>query len=304
MKYNLSKWALSVLVLLLVSMSIEGCKKEYDTIDVVDAKSIQSYIQQNNLNGMQQNNSTGIYYQVLNGGVGDLIKYADKVPLIYTTRSLDGKYVRSDVFSASNRYAGFLGYFKPDSLSVLIKEKLQRRSGSIRVILPSRYAYGKNGISGIPGNASLDYTINTLDETKQPQYDDQAINTYLAANNLTGFTKSASGIYYKITSNGTGVPINLNSTVTLEYTGRLFNGSVFSQALPGGGVSFKLNATILGWQEILPLLWQGGSVRMIIPSAFGYGFPDPTKPNSYAPFVSVPAFSCLDFDMKVVTVAN
>ena len=309
MKCNFLKWALSILVFAAINSS---CKKEYDTTDVIDNKNIQVYMQQGNLSGtMQPYKNTGIYYQVLDIGTGADIKYADKVPLIYTVRSLDGGYVSADAFSASNRYADFLGYFKPDSLAILIKEKLKKRNGCIRIILPSRYAYGKNGSGAIPGNTSLDYTINTLDETKQPQYDDQAINTYLAANNLSvgvgGLTKTAtSGIYYQIENPVAGGSITSTSTVTLEYTGKLLNGSVFSQALPGAGVSFKLNTTILGWQEILssPLLQQGGSVRMILPSASGYGFPDPTKPTIYAPLVNVPAFSCLDFNIKVVAVAN
>lgn len=308
MKYNFLKWALSILVFAAINSS---CKKEYDTIDVIDNKNIQAYIQQNSLSNMTQYNNTGIYYQVLNAGTGAPMQYSDKVPLIYTVRSLDGGYVSADVFSASNRYASFLGYFRPDSLAILIKEKLQKRNGSIRIILPSRYAYGKNGSGAIPGNASLDYTINTLDEANQPQYDDQAINTYLAANNLSvgvgGLTKTAtSGIYYKIENPVSGGSITATSTVTLEYTGKLLNGYVFSQALPGAGVSFKLNTTIPGWQEILssPLLQQGGSVRMILPSESGYGFPDPTKPTIYAPLVNVPAFSCLDFNIKVVTVVN
>ena len=307
MKYNFLKWALSILVFAAINSS---CKKEYDTIDVIDNKNIQAYIQQNSLSKMTQYNNTGIYYQVLNAGTGAPMQYSDKVPLIYTVRSLDGGYLSADVFSASNRYASFLGYLKPDNLATLIKEKLQRK-GSIRIILPSRYAYGKNGSGAIPGNASLDYTIKTLDETKQPDYDDQTIKPYLAANNLTvgvgGLTKTlTSGIYYKIENPGAGGSITATSTVTLEYTGKLLNGSVFSQALPGAGVSFKLNTTIPGWQEILssPLLQQGGSVRMILPSASGYGFPDPTKPTIYAPLVNVPAFSCLDFNIKVVTVAN
>ncbi len=301
MKHGFLKWALTIFVFASICIS---CKKEYDAIDVIDSRNIQAYIQQNNLNNMRPYNNTGIYYQVLNSGTGAPLQYSDKVPLVYTVRSLDGKYVSVDTFSVSNRYASFLGYFKPDSLAVLINKNKQKRNGSIRIILPSQYAYGKNGIGAIPGNASLDYTIHTLDETKQSQYDDQVINTYLTANKLTGFTKSAGGVYYKIANQGTTGLITSTSTVTLEYTGQLFNGSVFIQALSGAGISFKLNTTLPGWQEILPLIQQGGSVRMIIPSASGYGFPDPNNPNVYMPYASVPAFSCLDFNIKVVTVAN
>ncbi|TXI14603.1 MAG: hypothetical protein E6Q66_05725 [Pedobacter sp.] len=302
MKYSFPNWTLGLFLLL---TAVFGCNKEYDTIDVVDDRNIHAYIEQNNLSAMQPYNSTGIYYQVLNSGTGPVMLYSDKIPLIYTARSLDGRYVSVDTFSANNRYASFLGYFKPDSLAIVVGEKLQKRNGVIRILLPSRYAYGKNGFNGIPSNASLDYTITTLDETKQPQYDDFSIRKYLVANNLTGFIgRTASGIYYKIINPGSGVSATLTSTVTLEYTGQLFNGTVFSQALPGAGISFRLNTTIPGWQEVLQLVQQGGSVRMILPSASGYGFPDPLRPNVYAPFAAVPAFSCLDFTVNVVGVTN
>jgi FKBP-type peptidyl-prolyl cis-trans isomerase len=51
---------------------------------------------------------------------------------------------------------------------------------------------------------------------------------------------------------------------------------------------------VKGWREGIPLIKQGGSIRLIIPSTLGYGL-DGSSP-------SVPAFSALDFEITVTDV--
>jgi FKBP-type peptidyl-prolyl cis-trans isomerase FkpA len=288
------KYTLTGILLLTV---FAGCKKDYESIEQVDDRNVKAYIQQNNLTGMVQYENSGIYTQVLNSGVlaGSDLKYSDRVPLVFTVRSLDGKFAEVDTFNVNNRYIGLLGYFVPDGVRIGVKEVLKKAGGSIRIIIPSRLAFGRNGNGNIPGNASLDFIVSAIDTNKLKQYDDVSINKYLQANSLSGFTKSATGLYYKISNPGTGSPITIDSTVSAEYTGKFFNGVVFDKADVGKAVSFPLMGVIKGWQQAIPLLKQGGSIRLVIPSALAYGTVGST---------GIPPFSCLDFDIKITDVSK
>jgi FKBP-type peptidyl-prolyl cis-trans isomerase len=284
------KYAFPVFLSLVIFAS---CQKEYETIDVIDDRNIQEYIQNNKLNVLQYQ-QTGIYYEVLTPGTGPVLDYSDMVPAIITTRSLDGKYTSIDTFSVSNRYYNFLGYFNPEAVRLGIKEVLKKSNGTIRLIIPSRLAFGRNGSGNIPGNASVDMTIRVLDISKIAEYEDFSIKTYIQTNSLTGFTKTSSGLYYKIAQPGTGSPITVDSTVVANYTGKLFNGVVFDRSAPGSEATFALKNLIQGWQEAIPLIKQGGSIRLLVPSSLAYGMQGSPP--------SIPPFSALDFEINVTDV--
>lgn len=279
--------------LLLISI-IVACEKEYESIEVIDDRNVSAYIQANKLNMVEYEDS-GIYYEIINPGTGADVEYSDQLPLIFTIRSLDGQYSSLDTFSNSNRYYNYLGYFNPEGVRVGIKEVLKKKSGTIRMIIPSRSAFGRNGAGSIPGNASLDLTVKVLDKSKLPAYEDFTIQKYMSANSLTGFTKTASGLYYKIDVPGTGSPIALDSTVKAEYEGKLLNGTVFDKTATGSPASFLLSEVVKGWQEAIPLIKEGGTIRMILPSSLGYGLEGNT---------GIPAFSALYFSVKITEVTK
>jgi FKBP-type peptidyl-prolyl cis-trans isomerase len=270
-----------------------SCQKEYETIDVIDDRNVKEYIQLNKIN-MQEYQGTGVYYQVVSAGTGPEVQYSDRMPALITMRSLDGKYVSVDTFSSANRYYNFLGYYNPEPVRVGVKEVLKKSNGTLRMIIPSRLAFGRNGSGSIPGNASLDITVKALDFSKLVAYEDFTIKKYLESNSLTGFTKTTTGLYYKIGQPGTGSPITTDSTIVANYTGKLLNGAIFDRAVAGSEATFKLNSLVKGWREGIPLIKQGGSIRLIIPSTLGYGL-DGSSP-------SVPAFSALDFEITVTDV--
>lgn len=284
------KYALPVFLALAIFAS---CQKVYETIDVIDDRTVQEYIQQNKLN-VKEYQDSGIFYEVVEPGTGPEVDYSDMVPAIITTRSLDGKYLSLDTFSVSNRYYNYLGYFNPEAIRVGVKEVLKKSNGTIRMIIPSRLAFGRNGSGNIPGNASIDMTVRILDATKMAEYEDFTIKKYLQANSLTGFTKSSTGLHYKIIQPGTGSPITVDSTIVANYTGKLLNGVVFDKAAPGSEATFGLKSLVKGWQEAIPLIKQGGTIRLIVPSSLAYGMQGSSS--------SIPAFSALDFEITVTDV--
>src|SRR3546814_950219 len=92
-------------------MSLIGCsKKEYQSCEELDNANIREYIQQNNLT-VHQYKETDLFYQVLEEGTGNPIDYTETYPIVYTVKSLDGKYNAADTLSINNRYADYFGYF-------------------------------------------------------------------------------------------------------------------------------------------------------------------------------------------------
>lgn len=107
------------------------------------------------------------------------------------------------------------------------------------------------------------------DYEKQLAIDKDIIEAYLADNGLTA-QSTDSGLYYIIDNAGSSDKPNINSMVTVRYTGKLLDGTVFDN---GGGqaVSFPLANVIEGWQEGIPLFGAGGSGTLFIPSGLAYG---------------------------------
>ena len=59
-----------------------------------------------------------------------------------------------------------------------------------------------------------------------------------------------------------------NSVITVSYRGYYLDGSVLDE---GSYYTERLNLLIAGWQEGIPLIGEGGKIKMIIPSHLAYG---------------------------------
>lgn len=126
---------------------------------------------------------------------------------------------------------------------------------------------------------------------KQAKADEEAIVKYISDNHLNA-TPTGSGLYYVITTQGTGVNPDISSVVTVAYTGFLLNGASFDQS-PATGATFNLTSVIQGWQEGIPYFKKGGKGKLLIPSALGYGGQSTT---------TIPANSVLIFDIDLLDV--
>lgn len=84
--------------------------------------------------------------------------------------------------------------------------------------------------------------------------------------------ETASGLQYEITKEGTGNSPKETDVVTVHYTGKLVDGTVFDSSIERGEpTQFALNQVIPGWTEGLQLLKEGGKATLYIPSKLGYG---------------------------------
>lgn len=86
---------------------------------------------------------------------------------------------------------------------------------------------------------------------------------------LTCKVKTPEGLSYTVIKPGTGEKPVANSRVEVNYTGRLAaDGTEFDS---GKAIKFKVGEVIAGFAQGLQLMQAGGSYRLCIPAAIGYG---------------------------------
>lgn len=122
------------------------------------------------------------------------------------------------------------------------------------------------------------------EQKKQSEANIAAGQKYLEENKAKeGVTVTASGLQYKVITEGKGAKPKATDTVTVNYTGKLIDGTVFDSSEKNGGpVSFPLDGVIAGWTEGLQLMPQGSKWEIVIPSelAYGAGGQGPIPPSS------------------------
>ena len=96
------------------------------------------------------------------------------------------------------------------------------------------------------------------------------LQNYLTANAINA-TFDSVGFFYQVVSSGAGISPTASSTITVQYTGKLLNGTVFDSNTTPAGFSSPLSGLIAGWQLGLPLIKKGGSINLYLPPSLGYG---------------------------------
>lgn len=88
----------------------------------------------------------------------------------------------------------------------------------------------------------------------------------------SGYQTTPSGLKYVTVVEGTGESPKETDVVTVHYTGRLLDGTVFDSSVERGQpTSFPLQMVIKGWTEGLQLMKVGGKTVFYIPSNLAYG---------------------------------
>ncbi|MBA5685822.1 FKBP-type peptidyl-prolyl cis-trans isomerase [Rugamonas apoptosis] len=182
--------------------------------------------------------------------------------------------------------------------------------GKRTLVLPASLAYGANSktaaasvgsitYAAIPANAALVYDVELVSVTKA------SVPVFVAAPTVL---KSVD------TAVGTGDTAVAGKTLTVKYTGYLYDGSrpdykgdVFdSSVIRNATFDFVLGAgkVIPGWDQGVPGMLVGGKRTLIIPPGLGYGsVAQAALPavNGFN-FVAIPANSTLVFDIELVSV--
>lgn len=289
-------------VLLGLMILLNSCKKEYESIQNIDDTKIKDYLTNNNITNAVHD-ETGYYYQILTPGTGtENYKNSDSVLYNVTVKSLfDGtSFYASPVSANLGSKVGYMDTFLGlKNTSIRTALNALKPGGSFRVILPSYLAFGKNGSTSlkVPSNEVIEVTVSTFPELNQQALDDRRIKAFLKDKGLEGDPDpKGSGTYSVVSNAGTGeVTIELSSTIKAKYTGRLLDGTQFD-ASTDGTFSSALSSLVGGWRALIGLdLKTGAKVRLLIPSGSGYG----TSAQG-----TIPANSCLDFDIEIVEITN
>lgn len=110
-----------------------------------------------------------------------------------------------------------------------------------------------------------------------------------------GVQTTASGLQYKILTQGTGqVPVDGNN-VTTHYEGRLIDGTIFDSSIKRGEpTSFGVNQVIAGWTEALKMMPVGSKWELYIPYNLAYGNRD---------MGTIKPYSTLIFQIELISIA-
>jgi FKBP-type peptidyl-prolyl cis-trans isomerase len=120
---------------------------------------------------------------------------------------------------------------------------------------------------------------------------------FLEANKLKPNIKvTASGLQYEVITSGTGKqPTSPADRVTVHYTGKLVDGTIFDSSVQRGQPStFGLNQVITGWTEGLQLMKEGDKWMFYIPYNLGYG--------ERGKGAQIPPYSTLIFEVELIKV--
>ncbi|MGA8300935.1 MAG: FKBP-type peptidyl-prolyl cis-trans isomerase [Terriglobales bacterium] len=96
---------------------------------------------------------------------------------------------------------------------------------------------------------------------------------FLAANkDKEGVKTTASGLQYKVITEGTGPKPTASDTVVCNYKGTLIDGKEFDSSYKRGEpATFPVSGVIKGWTEALQLMPVGSKWQLFIPSDLAYG---------------------------------
>lgn len=110
-----------------------------------------------------------------------------------------------------------------------------------------------------------------------------------------GVRQTESGLQFKVLAQGEGAIPNRQDRVSVHYTGRLLDGTVFDSSVQRGQpAEFPVNGVIPGWIEALTLMPVGSKWELYIPHTLAYG--------ERGAGASIPPFSALIFEVELLDI--
>lgn len=147
-----------LLVTCLLIMSCTGCSKQEKGCMTVEPAAeepqILAYAKADSLQVTKH--SSGIYYQIINPGSGGAPSQNSNVSATYIGQLLNGTTFDKQTTPTSFNLGEVIEGWQ-------IGIPLIKKGGRIKLIIPSAYAYGCNGNTGIPPNAVLYFDVSLID---------------------------------------------------------------------------------------------------------------------------------------------
>jgi FKBP-type peptidyl-prolyl cis-trans isomerase len=278
-----------------------ACSKDEETPNYApaDETTIQKYLTDNSITNAQKRPSGLYFIPVTTNAAAPLATANQVVSILYT-----GKLLNGTVFDAtSQREDTPLSFrFGVDRVLAGIEEglSLMHKGDKAILLIPSGLAYGTNSSTNVPANSVIRFEVELVDIN--PTFavpDDNLITRYLTKNKITTAQKQASGLYFIPTStNAAGAPAAVGKKVSVLYTGKLLNGTVFdaSSLHNNAPLDFTVGAkeVVAGFDEGVSLMRKGEKATLLIPSGLAYG--------ATGAGTSIAPNTIITFDVEVVDV--
>ena len=110
--------------------------------------------------------------------------------------------------------------------------------------------------------------------TKEAAGKNAATGEKFLAENKTkqGIKTTASGLQYKVLTEGSGATPKETDTVVTNYRGTLIDGKEFDSSYKRGEpAEFPVNRVIKGWTEALLMMKVGSKYQLFVPASLAYG---------------------------------
>lgn len=304
MKFSLLTAKLRLLALLLLvsgSLLTTSCKKDEAVPDyaAADDATIKKYLSDNSITTAQKQNSGLYYVPVVTNASAATPKAGEVASVLYTGTLLNGTVIYS-TSQNDNTPVSFVSQQNQIIPGFDQGVSLMHKGDKAVFLIPSGLAFGTSGSgTAVPANTVVRYEVELVDIN--PTFavpDDNLFKRYLTKNSITTAQKQASGLYLIPTvSNPSGTPAKSGTTVSVLYTGKLLNGTVFDATSLRGNTPYTFivgsGATIAGFNEGVSLLRKGEKATLLLPSGLAYGA------NGSS---TIPANTPLIFDIEVVDV--
>ena len=188
--------------------------------------------------------ASGLKYADLVVGTGDTPAVTDLVTVHYT-----GTLDNGTVFDASRNHGGPASFPLNRVIKGWTEGVSTMKVGGIRkLIIPPDLGYGAQGAGNgvIPANATLTFIVELIEVPK---------------------------VKIEDTQSGTGAAAKDGDQITVDYTGKLQDGTVFDSSVGKTPFQFTLGAgqVIPGWDQGLLGMKVGGKRTLTIPPSLAYG---------------------------------
>ena len=268
-----------------------------------------------------EKNQNGLYYQFFSQNEGELPQIGDLVelkiccmindttPLIPNTQNM--MKLQSPAFPGDLN-EGLAMMHKGDSASFIVNTDSTFKYLFMQPTLPAEFnstdvmRFEIKVVDFMPEKV---YAQNFANDVKnrngqraaqlQNDYADESANAakelanYLVKNKIEAMP-TESGLYYVVTEPGNGEKPEVGKPVTMHYTGKLLNGTVFDSSVERDQpFQFVLGVgqVIPGWDEGVQLMTKGEKGLLYIPYYLAYGERDMSD---------IPPFSNLIFEVELI----
>jgi len=281
-----------------------ACNKVEEVPDysAADAATIQKYLTDNAITNAQKQPSGLYFIPVTTNATAPLATANQVLSILYTGKLLNGSVFSS---SAQNDDTPLSFRYGVDRLISGLEEglSLMHKGDKAILLIPSGLAYGPNASTTIPANSVIRFEVELVDiNSSFAVPDDNLIKRYLTKNNITTAQKQPSGLYFvPTTTNAAGTPVAAGKTISVLYTGKLLNGTVFDATSQRGNTPYSFvigpgSQNITGFDEGISLMRKGEKATLLLPSGLAYGARGSNSSNLIGPN------TVLVFDVEVTDV--